>query len=137
MQNFLEIVVALCWALWLGSMVFFSFVVAPTVFRTLGREGASPVMSALFPPYYLFGMITGGIAVAFCLVFRADLRVTVPLAASLIIVSYARQQLLPAIEQARPRRDDDPAFDRLHRMSVRLNLTVMAMLLLAGTLIAL
>ena len=136
MQVFLEIAVALCWALWLGSMVFFSFVVAPTVFRTLGREAASPVIRALFPPYYLFAMIAGGTAVALCLAFRADLRITLPLSAGLIIVTYARQRILPAVDEAR-QRDDDETFGRLHRLSVQLNMTVMALLVLAGTVIAL
>ncbi|MFT4569996.1 MAG: hypothetical protein ACI8TX_000020 [Hyphomicrobiaceae bacterium] len=136
MQAFLEIAVALCWALWLGSMAFFSFVVAPTIFRTLGRDAASPVIQALFPPYYMFAMIAGGTAVALCLAFRADLRITLPLAAGLIIVTYARQRILPAVEKARSRSDEE-TFGRLHRLSVQLNMTVMALLILAGTVIAL
>ncbi len=136
MQIFLEISVALAWALWLGSMVFFSFVVAPTVFRTLGREDASPVIRALFPGYYLFGIVNGAVAASRCLLFGADLRMTVPLVAALVMVAYARQRILPAVDAARAA-EDEAQFERLHRLSVRLNMVVMALLLLAGSLIAL
>lgn len=136
MLNLLEILVALAWALWLGSIVFFSFVVAPTAFAALGREDTTRLLRLLFPRYYLFGLICGGSALLLCLVFRADLRITLPIGASFIVVAYARQQLLPAIEAAR-NSEDTEQFATLHRLSVQLNLVVMALLLLAGTLIAL
>ena len=40
-----------------GSMLFFAFVVAPTVFRALPGEHAGPLLRALFPRYYLWGLV--------------------------------------------------------------------------------
>ena len=124
------------WAVWLGSMVFFSFVVAPTVHGSLEREQAVTAIRALFPRYYMTGIVAGAVALTVCLTVGADLRLTLPLAACWIASLYARQRILPAANEARERGDDD-AFARLHVFSVRLNMVVLALLLLVGTLLAL
>jgi len=123
------------WAVWLGTIVFFSFVIAPTAFSALGREGAAPLMRAVFPRYYLVGLISGGTALAAALALDLDMRVTAPLLASLVLAAYARQVITPAVNTARDSRDDT-RFARLHGLSVRLNLIVLALLLLVGTVVA-
>ena len=42
---------------WLGAMVFFASVVAPTVFGTLEPQLAGHMIRRVFPRYYLFGLI--------------------------------------------------------------------------------
>lgn len=132
----LEILLAYAWALWLGSVVFFSFVVAPSAFKALEPSETRRLLRTLVPRYYIFGLICGGAALILCLTFRADLRISIPLAAAFTIVAYTRQRVLPAAESARDRQDDEQ-FRWLHRLSVQLNMIVLALLLLAGTLIAL
>jgi len=43
--------------IWLGSIVFFSFVVTPTLFKQIPREMTSKVLEALFPKYYFLGYL--------------------------------------------------------------------------------
>ena len=47
---------------WVGSILFFSFGVAPIIFRVLGEQTGGKFVRALFPRYYLWGAIAGAIA---------------------------------------------------------------------------
>src|SRR6266404_1023893 len=47
--------------LWLGEVVFFSFVVAPSVFRSVPPLEAGRVVGAIFPRYYLLGIACGAV----------------------------------------------------------------------------
>jgi hypothetical protein len=123
------------WAVWLGSIVFFSFVIAPTAFTALGREGAAPLMRALFPRYYLLGLISGGVMLVTALTLGAELRITIPLVIALVLVAYARQVVTPSVNRARDSHDEQ-RFARLHRLSVQMNLVVLCLLLLIGSVIA-
>jgi uncharacterized membrane protein len=49
-------------ALWIGGIAFFSFMVAPSIFKVLPREEAGMVVSDIFPKYYWQGIICGAIA---------------------------------------------------------------------------
>ena len=119
------------WACWLGSIMFFSFVVAPTVHAVLERPDAARLMRTMFPRYYLFGVICGLLAIASALAVANDLKLTIPLVIATVLSAYARQVLTPALDEAR-RNSDDDRFARLHVQSVRLNLVALAALLLAG-----
>lgn len=48
--------------LWLGAMVHFTFFVALKTFRTFPRLQAGDINSALFPGFYLFGILCGVVA---------------------------------------------------------------------------
>lgn len=48
---------------WLGAIIFFSAVVAPSVFQSIPIAEAGKLLSVLFPRYYLVGYIAGSIAV--------------------------------------------------------------------------
>jgi hypothetical protein len=47
---------------WVGSILFFSFTVAPIIFRVLGPEAGGKFVRALFPRYYLWGVISCAVA---------------------------------------------------------------------------
>lgn len=125
----------ICWSVWLGSIVLFSFVVAPALFRVLGRADAAPVMRALSPSYYMLGIVSGSVALAAALVSRPSPLVTVPLVICLVVVTYARQVVTPAADKARDAGDGE-RYAVLHVLSVRLNMIVLALLLLTGTVLA-
>jgi hypothetical protein len=127
-------VLAIGWAVWFGSVVFFSFVVAPSAFAALGRDGAAPFMRTIFPRYYLAGLLSGGAMLVAALAMGAGLRLTVPIVIALALVAYARQVITPAVNEARGR--DDERFAHLHSLSVRLNMVVLAILLLLGAVVA-
>lgn len=120
---------------WLGSMAFFSFGVAPTVFRALEPGPAGRLVRAVFPIYYAFGI--GCLVVALpSLVGRAlsfeDLRgpgvgvQAVAIVVGLLVLFYCRNTLAPAINAARDAGPDrQAAFERLHKRSVVLNAVLM------------
>ena len=47
----------------LGAMLFFSFVVAPVVFKALDAKNASKFVRKIFPYYYIVNLVTLSIAV--------------------------------------------------------------------------
>jgi hypothetical protein len=116
---------------WVGSVLFFSFVVAPVIFRVLGKEVGGRFVRALFPRYYAWGAVSGAVAlpaaVAVPLCFPElrgpwiGVQALVILAGTLTML-YAGNSLTPAINAAR---DEGPSgqarFERLHRRSVWLN----------------
>ena len=119
---------------WLGAMVFFAAVVAPTVFGTLEPQLAGHMIRRVFPRYYLFGLICLSIA-SFTSIFAASLWVTAACVLMLGATWYARQVLMPQVNAARDamlarNETHSPEFTRLHRRSVQLNTTEMAVCLL-------
>ncbi|GAC1449426.1 MAG: hypothetical protein NVSMB9_33280 [Isosphaeraceae bacterium] len=116
---------------WVGSILFFSFGVAPIIFKVLGPEPAGKFVRALFPRYYLWGTIAGAIAlpsmVAVPLCFPEMRGPWVGLQALIIIFAtsimlYTGNVLTPAINAARDAGPESQLrFDRLHRRSVHLN----------------
>lgn len=116
---------------WVGAILFFSFGVAPIIFRVLGAEAAARFVRALFPRYYAWGV--GATAVALPALVCGPLAYpelrgavvgvqALMIGAGLVIMLYCGNSLTPAINAAR---DAGPAesarFDRLHKRSVRLN----------------
>jgi hypothetical protein len=132
-------------ALWVGSIMFFSFVVAPTVFKVLKPEEAARLQRALFPRYYLVGVICAGVGivcVGLLLAERAFGRW--PGVLSLLLLAamgatnfWLRQTVVPRMAELREQRvmaaaEDSPdaaeaeaEWKSLHRMSVKLNVAVL------------
>lgn len=146
MMAALRVIQIVALAVWVGSVVFFSFVTAPALFTALPRDMAGRATAAIFPRYYLLGWICGAAAIA-ALSIDALLRsafsrrgalelvlLTLMMTASL----YAGRVILPRAAQNRiilndPARAAEQAvakaeFDRLHARSVALN----GMVLLLG-----
>jgi len=44
---------------WLGGMIFFSFIAAPSIFKVLPRETAGDVVGDIFPKYWVMGYVCG------------------------------------------------------------------------------
>ena len=118
----------------LGSMLFFAITVAPTVFRSLAADQAGRFLRAMFPRYYLWGLVIALITAAVALMSDVVLSVVLAVIAALFL--YARQVLMPQINRAR---DDDlmgvdgagKLFSRLHLRSVLIN--AVQLLALVGT----
>jgi len=116
--------------IWLGSIVFFSFVVAPRVFDVLERERAGDVVNSIFPAYYvlgsLFGVLAFGAGVVRGVVDSFGMYLGLyftSLAVAVVLAVFSRAYLVPRIEGTDRSRDDgDPdAFERYHSASVKLN----------------
>jgi len=118
-------------AAWVGAILFFSFGVAPIIFRVLGAESAAKFVRALFPRYYAWGVVSTAIALPALVcgpLSYPELRgamvggQAVLLIVGLGIMLYCGNTLTPAINAARDSGPDQaPRFDRLHKRSVRLN----------------
>jgi hypothetical protein len=135
-------------ALWVGSIIFFSFFVAPTVFKVLKPEDAARLQRALFPKYYLVGIVCAGIgivSVGLLLAERAFGKWPGVLSLLLLAVMGAtdfwlRQSVVPHMAEIREQRGAaltagkepevavEAEWKSLHRLSVLLNSAV----LLAG-----
>ena len=132
---------------WLGSIVFFSAVVAPTVFQVLTREDAAKLQRRVFPRYYLIGMcsaVIGVVCVGWLLFERAFTKwpgiLSLLLLASLGGTAFwVRQAVAPRMEELRTQKETSPeaarAWRELHGLSVQLNVAtlvgVLALLFLA------
>ena len=136
-------------SIWIGAVTFFSFGVAPSIFRALPRPQAGDAVAAIFPLYYVFGGVAGALV---CLLGwlmwpraldrRWRMAHTAIAAAMLLATLVAGVVIQPRASALRLElRGDAPPpaaqadFDRLHRWSVQLNAAVLlgGLLLLAGT----
>ncbi|MGH7814355.1 MAG: DUF4149 domain-containing protein [Candidatus Binataceae bacterium] len=129
---------------WIGAMVFFPIFTA-TVFGNLARPDAGKVIGAIFPRYYLVGYVAGAISLIIGVYFTVsrDARLwwggaAIAVAIALGLSLYAGQVLLPRVhairgvtEEANPDPAQKAEFDRMHRLSVRLNGAVLIINLLA------
>lgn len=112
---------------WLGTIVFFSFFVAPRAFAVLEEDAASNLVNAVFPRYYSFGVALGVVGIG-AGVARGALEgfglylglyvATVGL--SVFVAALSRVYLVPRIERT-DESDDEDAFEKYHDASVRLN----------------
>jgi uncharacterized membrane protein len=137
-------------AVWLGEVVFFSFVVAPQVFSNLPAEQAGAVVGLIFPTYYLLGHLCAVTVLGCALVLRnwsrpggglwlaAAAIAGLGLVASLysgFVVQPRASELRPQLHQAETEAAVKSEFDDLHRLAVQLNGGILvATLVLAGLL---
>ena len=113
-----------CVAAWVGIVAFFSFAVAPLVFRTVDRAAAGLAVSAVLPHYYRWGVILTAVALV-AAAREARGRLTAGVAAALCAamvatLAWAWLVVLPSAEAAR-RAGGDTAFAHAHRLAVQLN----------------
>lgn len=126
----------------LGSMAFFSAVMAPLVFIKLDATTAGRFIRGVFPWYYLVVLVLAAVAAG---AFAAERPVDAAVMGAVAVGAWAsRQVLMPRINAHRDRALAGDAaagrrFDRLHRVSVWVNtaqllaaVTVMARLAAAG-----
>ena len=117
-----------------GSMLFFAVAVAPTVFRCLPAEHAGAFLRALFPRYYLWGLVVALACSVSAWLTDADSIAFGASLAVLLMFIYARQFLMPAINRARDRELEGDtqagaSFRALHLQSVLINALQLLLLL--------
>ncbi len=108
-----------------GSMLFFSFVMAPLIFIHLEEQVAGRLIREVFPWYYLVLTLLSGLAGTF-LFTQAPLEAGVMFAIASLAV-FSRQVLMPRINATKDlAKTGDLAaeqrFDYLHRASVVINI---------------
>ena len=110
-------------SIWVGSIIFFSAIIAPTVFKVLDEKSAGLFLRAFFPKYYIFGLIIGMLSLI--LIFLLNIPVNTMLLALLIVMialTVTSKLMIPVINAARDMGETGASrFKKLHTMSVMLN----------------
>jgi hypothetical protein len=131
--NFIYLLSLVCW---IGSIIFFSFFVAPVVFKNLAREKAGELVGIIFPRYYMIGYVCGVLVLGVLLlsgIETAGLKVCAwgimmlgTISAGLGVNPRAKilkENLKEASDAEKP--DLENRFKTLHSLSVKLNAAVL------------
>ena len=97
----------------LGIILFFSIILAPTVFKVLSKESASSYLRAFFPKFYIFLFLISGIAA----VFSQEILTTYILTIITVLFLISRWPLTVAINNATDK-NNKKLFKILHGCSV-------------------
>ncbi|MEM6293963.1 MAG: DUF4149 domain-containing protein [Myxococcota bacterium] len=129
-MNFAAVSIHLAGAM-LGAMVFFAGVVAPVVFKALPEASARTFLRTLFPRYYDVLAVVAFVAAVFA--FASWHGAMLAGVGGLFV--FSRFGLMPKINAARDASASDEAaatrFERLHKLSVWINVAQMAALIAA------
>jgi len=141
MQSLIRFIQLLTIVIWVGGLIFFAFILAPTAFRTLPSiHLAGMIVGATLHPFHIVGLVCGTIfLLATAFLFRtAPMRIRgryemqfLLAAVMLTATGYLQQNVLPAMESDRASAGgsietapaDNPArlhFDKLHARSERI-----------------
>lgn len=147
MKPFLRFVEVFLLGAWLGSIIFFSFAVAPGVFATLtSRDEAGAVVGFALRRLHLFGVVAAIVFLLTWLILRRSLRALAKPAALAVVLMLlltlasariviprmdALRGQMGSIEATSPSDARRQEFDRLHGASVKLEGGVLLLGLLA------
>jgi uncharacterized membrane protein len=125
-------------ALWVGGMSIFTFLVAPAIFKSYGKDMASDIVGHIFPRYFLYDLILAAVALALFFLITVERKAfasrlsLVLLAAALIVNLFIVFKLYPeavkakqevtSFERESPESPARKKFTRLHALSATLNL---------------
>ena len=116
MENVIQNIIAIS----LGMMIFFSFVLAPMIFKILDAENAGKFVRKIFPYYYFVNLIFLSIAaILFFLVssLNKDLYIILLLVMSFIFAQFI---LMPLINKLKDN-NQEKKFKYAHGLSVLIN----------------
>ena len=118
----------------LSIMIFYSFVIAINVHRTLDKENAGKLLRKLFPIYFLWGLF---ISILAEIIFLLNAKQEQAFIMALIAIGYlySRQILVPKINKSRDLANEGDEkskkdFNSLHFQSVAINLIQMLLLII-------
>ncbi len=86
MSALFRYVLLLAVVVWIGGIVFFSFIASPSVFKLLPRELAGQVVGDIFPKYHLLGYVSCVLALG-CLLGLHRLGTTRSLRTAAVIIA--------------------------------------------------
>lgn len=121
-------------SIWSGTIIFFSAVVAPTVFKSLDEKDAGVFLRAFFPKYYIFGIVLGVIAIIYLLFSPVHSHLLYSIIAMTVLTILGRMSI-PIINKARDT-NNEQAFKKYHLISVMMNvLTLVIGIIILGMLL--
>ena len=116
MENLIQNILAIN----LGMMIFFSFVLAPMVFKILDAENAGKFVRKIFPYYYFVNLIFLSIAVILFIIISSlglSFYITLALVISFIFAQFI---LMPIINKFKDN-NEEKKFKYAHGTSVLIN----------------
>ena len=116
MENFIQNIIAIS----LGMMIFFSFVLAPMIFKILDAENAGKFVRKIFPYYYFVNLIFLSIAVILFIIISSlgsSFYITLSLAISFVFAQFI---LMPIINKFKDN-NEEKKFKYAHGTSVLIN----------------
>tara|TARA_Y100000992_G_C20931150_1_gene334517 strand:+ start:119 stop:514 length:396 start_codon:yes stop_codon:yes gene_type:complete len=121
-------------SIWSGTIIFFSAVVAPTVFKSLDEREAGVFLRAFFPKYYIFGIVLGVISIIYLLFSPVHSHLLYSIIAMTVLTILGRMSI-PIINKARDT-NNEQAFKRYHFISVMMNvITLVIGIIILGMII--
>ena len=116
MENLIQNILAIN----LGMMIFFSFVLAPMIFKILDAENAGKFVRKIFPYYYFVNLIFLSIAVILFVIISSlglSFYITISLAISFVFAQFI---LMPIINKFKDN-NEEKKFKYAHGTSVLIN----------------
>ena len=116
MDSLIQSIVAIC----LGMMIFFSFILAPMIFKILDPENAGKFVRKIFPYYYFVNLVFLSIVVILILLnskINFEFYIIVSLVISFIFAQFI---LMPFINKLRDNNEENK-FKYAHGFSVVIN----------------
>ena len=124
MENLTQNILAIS----LGMMIFFSFVLAPMIFKILDAENAGKFVRKIFPYYYFINLVFLSVAVVFFFIissFSINFYITLLLVISFVFAQFI---LMPLINRLKDN-NQEKKFKYAHGFSVVINFAQMILLI--------
>ena len=116
MENLIQNILSIC----LGMMIFFSFVLAPMIFKILDAENAGKFVRKIFPYYYFINLVFLLIAIILFVIISSisiNFYITLALAISFVFAQFI---LMPLINKLKDN-NKEKKFKYAHGASVVIN----------------
>ena len=111
-------------AISLGTMIFFSFIVAPVIFKVLDAVNAGKFVRKIFPFYYMINLIILSLVVIL-IIYNSQINTDFYLVLFLaLLFAFLLFILMPMINKFKDN-NEDKKFDFSHKFSVILNFVQM------------
>ena len=111
-------------AISLGTMIFFSFIVAPIIFKVLDAVNAGKFVRKIFPFYYMINLIILSLVVII-FIYNSQINIDFYLVLILtLLFAFLLFILMPMINKFKDNHEDKK-FDFSHKLSVVLNFVQM------------
>jgi len=111
----------------LGIMLFFSFILAPMIFKVLPPDNAGVFIRAIFPYYYLVNLLILGLVSGFYIFYQTFILDFYLVFTSALLFFFNLVYLMPKINKLKDERNDK-AFKISHFISVVINFAQLVML---------
>ena len=124
MENLTQNILAIS----LGMMIFFSFVLAPMIFKILDPENAGKFVRKIFPYYYFVNLVFLSVAVILFFIvssFSINFYITLALVFSFVFAQFI---LMPLINKLKDNNQENK-FKYAHGFSVVINFAQMILLI--------